>query len=166
MIDCVIGDDLRCQACGKPAAIKALRRNCEALIDKSEIQKFIHQRASLAATRTGPDGSDSPYSHGLLAAAGLSPGGPGTELKAILRDWLGITPSEGCSCNSMAARMDALGADWCEGDGLREILGVMREEHAKRWEAGETKLPWTDFGATQLVRLACRRARAKAAAGD
>lgn len=90
--------------------------------------------------------------------------GPGTELKAILRDWLGITPTEGCACNSMAARMDALGPDWCDGEGIAEILGVMREEHAKRWAAGQTKLPWTDFGATQLVRLACRRARAKASA--
>lgn len=94
----------------------------------------------------------------------ISPGGPGTELKAILSDWLGIVPTEGCSCNSMAARMDALGPEWCEGDGMAEILGVMREEHAKRSAAGQTKLPWTDFGATQLVRLACRRARAKASA--
>lgn len=89
--------------------------------------------------------------------------GPGTELKAILREWLGITPSEGCSCNSMAARMDALGVAWCLTDaGMAEILGVMRAEHAKRWQAGATKLPWTDLVAKTLVKLACRRAEAKA----
>lgn len=102
---------------------------------------------------------------GIVAAKPAATGGPGTELKAILADWLGIVPAEGCACNSMAARMDALGPEWCEGDeGMAEILGVMRAEHGKRWEAGETKLPWTDFGAKQLVRLACRRARAKASA--
>lgn len=86
---------------------------------------------------------------------------PGTELKRLLQDWLGIEPTHGCSCNSMAARMDALGPEWCESDdGMAEILGVMREEHAKRRAAGQTILPWSDFGATQLVRLACRRARA------
>jgi hypothetical protein len=87
-------------------------------------------------------------------------GGPGTELKALLKDWLGIEPASGCKCNSMATKMDALGPDWCESDaGMAEILGVMRDEHAKRWADGRTKLPWTDFGARQLVRLACRRAR-------
>ena len=59
--------------------------------------------------------------------------------------------------------MNALGPDWCESEaGLAEILGVMRTEHAKRWSDGRTRLPWTDFGATQLVLLACRRAGAKA----
>jgi hypothetical protein len=90
--------------------------------------------------------------------------GPGTELKALLKDWLGIESSPTCSCNKMAAKMNAAGPDWCETDaGLAEILGVMRAEHGKRWADGGTRLPWSDFGATQLVRLACRRARAKAA---
>lgn len=84
-------------------------------------------------------------------------GGPGTELKAILRDWLGIVASPTCVCNAMARRMDALGPDWCEGDGMPEILAVMRTEHAKR----RPRIPWTDLGAKQLVRLACRRARRK-----
>lgn len=88
---------------------------------------------------------------------------PGDELAAILRDWLGIEAEAGCGCKSMAARMNALGPDWCESDaGLAEILGVMRTEHGKRWADGRTRLPWTDLGATQLVKLACRRARAKA----
>lgn len=89
--------------------------------------------------------------------------GPGTELKALLRDWLGVTALPGCSCNQMAARMDALGPDWCEGDGMPEILGVMRVEHGKRWDAGKTLLPWSDTAAKTLIKLACRRARAKPA---
>jgi hypothetical protein len=89
---------------------------------------------------------------------------PGDELAAILRDWLGIEAESGCGCKSRASRMTALGPDWCESDaGLAEILATMRDEHAKRWADGRTRLPWTDLGATQLVRLACRRARAKAA---
>ena len=87
----------------------------------------------------------------------------GTELKALLREWLGIEATPTCSCNAMARKMDSLGPDWCESDeGMAEILGVMRDEHAKRWQDGRTILPWTDAGARQLVLLACRRARAKA----
>lgn len=87
-------------------------------------------------------------------------GGPGTELSAILKNWLGIEPSSTCKCKAMARKMDRLGADWCEGQtGMTEILMVMRTEHAKRWSDGRTKIPWSDYAATQLVRLACRRAR-------
>ena len=91
--------------------------------------------------------------------------GPGTELKALLRDWLGIEASPTCSCNAMARKMNERGPEWCESEeGMAEILGVMRAEHGKRWADGRTKLPWSDLGAKQLVRLACRRARAKASA--
>lgn len=87
----------------------------------------------------------------------------GTELKALLKDWLGIESSPTCSCNAMARRMDTLGPEWCEGEGMAQILDVMQTEHGKRWAAGKTLLPWTDAGARQLVLLACRRSRAKAA---
>ena len=91
--------------------------------------------------------------------------GPGTELKAILSEWLGIKAEEQCGCRAMSARMDALGVAWCLSDvGMAEILGVMRVEHARRWADGRTKLPWTDLGARTLVKLACRRAEAKASA--
>ena len=83
----------------------------------------------------------------------------GTELKALLKDWLGIEASPTCSCNAMARKMNTLGPDWCEGEGMAEILAVMRAEHGKRWVNGRTILPWTDIGARQLVLLACRRAR-------
>jgi hypothetical protein len=80
--------------------------------------------------------------------------GPGTELKALLKDWLGIESTPTCSCNAMARKMDAL-PEWCKSDeGMAEILGVMRTEHAKR----STILPWSDIAARQLVLLACRRA--------
>jgi hypothetical protein len=89
--------------------------------------------------------------------------GPGTELKTLLKDWLGIEASPTCRCNGMAIKMNHLGPDWSESEeGMSEILGVMRDEHAKRWADGRTILPWTDAGARQLVLLACRRARAKA----
>jgi hypothetical protein len=56
----------------------------------------------------------------------------------------------------MAAKMDALGADWCESpDGLKEILGVMRAEHKRR----KMLLPWNDTCATGLVYTACALAR-------
>lgn len=89
--------------------------------------------------------------------------GPGTELKAILRDWFGFRANLGCSCNAMSKRMNALGPEWCEGAGMPEILGAMRREHENRRKAGKTILPWSDVGASVLVRLACRRARNKAA---
>jgi hypothetical protein len=80
---------------------------------------------------------------------------PGTELSNILRDWLGIESTPTCSCNAMARKMDERGPDWCRSDeGMAEILGVMRTEHAKR----KTILPWSDIAARQLVLLACRRA--------
>ena len=92
------------------------------------------------------------------------PCGCGTELKAMLKDWLGIEATPSCSCNAIALRMDSLGPDWCESDqGMTQILDVMRTEHAKRWAAGKTILPWTDVAARQLVYMACRRSRAKAA---
>jgi hypothetical protein len=93
----------------------------------------------------------------------LTVAGSGTELKILLADWLGITSSPGCSCNSMAAEMDRRGPDWCESnEGLAKILGVMRAEHAKRWQARQTLLPWSDTAAKALVRLAVHRARTKA----
>ena len=83
------------------------------------------------------------------------PSGPGTELKALLKDWLGIESTPTCSCNAMAQTMDERGPEWCKSDeGMAEILGVMRTEHARR----NTILPWSDIAARQLVLLACRRA--------
>jgi hypothetical protein len=62
----------------------------------------------------------------------------------------------------MAAEMDARGPEWCESDeGMTKIVGVMKAEHAKRWQARQTLLPWSDTAAKALVRLAVHRERAK-----
>jgi hypothetical protein len=80
--------------------------------------------------------------------------GVGAHLRALLKDWLGIESTPTCSCNAMARKMDERGPEWCKSDeGMAEILGVMRTEHAKR----NTILPWSDIAARQLVLLACRR---------
>jgi len=88
--------------------------------------------------------------------------GPGTELKAILRRWFGIETVGACSCNRTALIMNERGPDWCEGEGLAEIVAAMKAEHAKRWARGTLRIPFTEAGARALVRLACRRARRSA----
>lgn len=82
--------------------------------------------------------------------------GPGTELKAILKDWLGIQASPNCSCNARAKQMDEWGSDLCEQN-LPTIVGWLEEQARAR------KLPFVRFAAEQAVKLAIRRARKKAA---
>lgn len=81
--------------------------------------------------------------------------GPGTELKAILRDWLGIVASPNCSCNARARQMDEWGPDECERR-IPEIV-VWLEEQAKA-----RNLPFVRFAGEQAVKLSIRRARKKA----
>ena len=91
---------------------------------------------------------------------------PGYELELLLSRWFRIVSSPGCSCRSMARKMDVLGISWCESKvGMAEILGAMKSEHAKRREARQTILPWSEAAARTLVRMACKRARRKLAAG-
>jgi len=82
--------------------------------------------------------------------------GPGTELKALLKDWLGIQASPNCSCNARARQMDEWGPDLCEQN-LQTIVGWLEEQAKAR------KLPFVRFAAEQAVKLAIRRARKKAA---
>lgn len=56
--------------------------------------------------------------------------GPGTELKAILRD-VGITNQPGCDCNQKAEVMDRWGVSGCK-DNYAQIVKWMREG-AERW---------------------------------
>ena len=79
-------------------------------------------------------------------------GGPGTELKGLLKDWLGIVASPNCSCNARARQMDAWGPDECERR-LPEIVGWLEEQAKAR------SLPFVRFAAEQAVKLAIRRAR-------
>ena len=100
----------------------------------------------------------------VLAKPKFAPeNGPGTELHRMLANWFGIVPSANCPCRTMAARMNLLGPDWCESEGgMKEILEVMKAEHARRKKAGETIYPWTEIGARQLIKRACRIARKNA----
>lgn len=81
--------------------------------------------------------------------------GPGTELKALLKDWLGIVASPNCSCNARARQMDEWGPDICEQN-LPTIVQWLEEQAAAR------KLPFVRFAGEQAVKLAIRRARKKA----
>lgn len=82
--------------------------------------------------------------------------GPGTELKALLKDWLGIQASPNCSCNARARQMDEWGPDLCEQN-MPTILQWLEEQATAR------QLPFVRFAAEQAVKLAIRRARKKAA---
>lgn len=82
------------------------------------------------------------------------PGGPGTELKALLK-MVGITSSPTCKCNAHAKKMDVWGPDECERR-LPEIVGWLKEQSDARG------LPFVRIAAEQAVKLAIRRARKKA----
>lgn len=90
-------------------------------------------------------------------SAPAAQGGPGTELKKILR-LFGITASPTCSCNSRARQMDQWGADECERR-IDEIVGWLREQAQAR------KLPFVAFAAKKLVQAAIARTRKRAAKG-
>jgi hypothetical protein len=125
-----------------------------------EVDVDHHSYPRVAKDGYKPQGSLRDAANRMLAELGYAgvlepPVLCGTELKALLKDWLGIESTPTCSCNAMARKMDERGPEWCKsGEGMAEILGVMRTEHAKR----NTILPWSDIAARQLVLLACRRA--------
>jgi len=103
------------------------------------------------------------HTHALRACDGprkASAGGPGTELKRLLAGWpFYITASPDCSCNRVAAEMDAWGPDECEKPERQDyILAAMRENAEKRG------LPFLDVAGRMLVRRAIKSAK-KAAAG-
>ena len=52
--------------------------------------------------------------------------------------------------------MNEKGCDWCD-ENLEEIVGWLKEEHAKR----KSSIPFIPLAVRQLVRLAIRRARKK-----
>jgi hypothetical protein len=76
--------------------------------------------------------------------------GPGTELKAILAR-AGIVAGPGCSCNAMAARMDAWGEECVEH--MAEIVEHLRAQAEARG------LPFLDAAGRALVRVSIARAR-------
>lgn len=83
-------------------------------------------------------------------------GGPGTELKKLLRRWLGITATPNCSCNARALEMDAWGPDGCETH-MQTILDWLREQATARG------IPFISFAVERVVRLAIGRVRRRQA---
>lgn len=86
-----------------------------------------------------------------IAQAVPTNGGPGTELKKLLKRF-GIVASPTCSCNNRAQEMDMYGCDWCEQN-MTKIVSWLRGEASKR------KLPFADFVGRTLVKLAIAKAR-------
>jgi len=102
---------------------------------------------------------ESPYyprlSRIVLKPATVSSFGPGTELKKLLAGWpFRITSSPDCSCNRVAAEMDAWGPDECESpERIEYILAAMRENAEKRG------LPFLDAAGRFLIKRAIKNAR-------
>jgi hypothetical protein len=91
--------------------------------------------------------------------AAVPPSGPGTELSRLLKRF-GIEPTPTCQCRAKAAEMDAWGPDECERpERIEEVVAVMREEAKARG------LPFVEFAAKVLIKLAIHNAR-KAAQAD
>jgi hypothetical protein len=78
----------------------------------------------------------------------------GTELKRLLKTWLGIEAKPGCACNKRARLMDSHGCDWCL-ENVDRIVGWLREEHKRQ----KVMLPFSEIGARVLVMTAIRNAR-------
>ncbi len=85
--------------------------------------------------------------------------------------WFGIKYEPGCPCPNHARQMDAWGPDGCE-ENLETIIGWLREEAEKRTvkktiatpggaATVEVPMPFSEFAARRLVKLAIRRARKK-----
>ncbi len=79
---------------------------------------------------------------------------PGAELSQLLR-WLRIDYTADCQCRGRAAQMDRRGCQWCE-ENLDTIVGWLAEGAARQG------MLFSRFVARRLVKLAIRRARAKA----
>lgn len=78
----------------------------------------------------------------------------GTELKRLLKTWLGFEPVPGCSCNKKARVMDQRGCDWCQ-ENVGTIVGWLKREHQRQ----KALLPFSEIAAKLLVRRAIRNAR-------
>jgi hypothetical protein len=89
-----------------------------------------------------------PFGRPSISAQG--PGRPGAELKALLES-LGIQAIGSCACDARAAMMDAYGPEWCRQNS-ETVVSWLRDEASAR------SLPFVDFAARQLVKIAIRRA--------
>ena len=66
----------------------------------------------------------------LAIAEKYSLGGPGSELKKLLK-LIGITATPGCKCNQRAKYMDKMGPQWCR-ENIEQILDWLQEESSNR----------------------------------
>lgn len=82
----------------------------------------------------------------------------GCHLSRLLAKF-GIVYTADCPCKHHADEMDANGVEWCEAN-LPIITGWMRDEAEKRG------LPFIEFAARKLVRIAIARARAELVAHE
>lgn len=81
--------------------------------------------------------------------------GPGTELKAFFAKWFGQKATPTCSCNAVAAKMDAEGPQWC-----RENMDWICEQ--VRLNAEKRGLPYIRAVVEPIIHLAIRRAEKQA----
>lgn len=104
----------------------------------------------------------------------VPPGGPGTELMAILKG-LGINADEsGCKCKQRMAAMNSYGVAWCRQNLAEIVSWLMEEAERRKWPllgpSGGGRLgkilrrfahKGTEFAARKLVLTAIERAEAK-----
>lgn len=121
-----------CVRCGHRTAISGLRRQCGQATSPASVGVLAKARNFVAAVA-----------------------GPGTELKKLLAGWpFYITASPDCSCNRVAAEMDAWGPDECEKpERINYVVEAMKANAAARG------LPFVDAAGRFLVKRAIRNAR-------
>lgn len=104
-------------------------------------------------TYSAPNGRLRAYCRPRVDGIRPALGGPGTELKALLKAF-GVVAKPTCACNKRAQVMDVKGCDWCE-ENIGTIDGWLAEEAKKR------NLPYLSIAGKTLIKLAIRRARKK-----
>jgi hypothetical protein len=104
-----------------------------------------------------PQGETMVFTHAVPPAPSTD-GGPGTELKGLLR-YMGIVATPNCSCNARAEEMDRREQEtpgWC-AENMDTILGWLQEQAKARG------LPFVRAAAKLLVNRAISLAKRKAA---
>ncbi len=89
----------------------------------------------------------------VISRSVITIGGAGTELKNLIARF-GLKPGLNCKCGQHIREMDTKGAEWCEQN-IDTINGWLREE------AERAHLPFTQIGATLLIRRAIGNAKKK-----
>lgn len=131
-------------------------------------QERANRLTGIVIPKPPPDGA--PQFYGPTRPP-RKPGGPGTELAALLKE-LSIDFMTGCNCSEEKARMDELGVEGVR-EHRQEFVRLLwtqarkrnwrewRKAHQKARELQLTISIWHPFG--WLVDEACRRAEAKSA---